>query len=54
MVEIERKDDSWQKPACAHSAHRRESFHSVDANAIDLNFDPFDGADDDNTWLEGS
>jgi hypothetical protein len=23
MIEIGRKDDSWQKPACAHSAHRR-------------------------------
>jgi hypothetical protein len=26
MAKIERKDDSWRKPACAHSAHRRESF----------------------------
>jgi hypothetical protein len=25
---IGRKDDSWQKPACAHSAHRRGIFHS--------------------------
>jgi hypothetical protein len=23
MVEIGRKNDSWQKPACAQSAHRR-------------------------------
>jgi hypothetical protein len=26
MAKIERKDDSWRKTVCAHSARRRESF----------------------------
>ena len=30
MIEIGRKDDSWQKPACTQSVHRRGIFYLLE------------------------